>query len=45
MEGNAQLLQTCASKTDMFYSLSNASDIVTAFNAIGVEMAKLHVAK
>jgi Flp pilus assembly protein TadG len=45
MEGNAQLLQTCASKSDMFFALQSAGEIVTAFNTIGVKLSKLRVAK
>ena len=45
MEGNAQLLQSCASKPDMFFALQSAGEIVTAFNAIGIKLSKLRVAK
>jgi Flp pilus assembly protein TadG len=45
MEGNASLLQSCASKPDMFFALTSAGQIATAFNTIGTNLSKLRVAK
>ena len=45
MEGNASLLRTCASKSEMFFALTTAGQIVTAFNAIGTSLSKLRVAQ
>ncbi len=41
----SSLLKSCASSTDKFYLLTNASDISTAFTSIGTELTKLRVAK
>jgi Flp pilus assembly protein TadG len=45
MEGNASLLRNCASKPEMFFALTTAGQIVTAFNAIGTSLSKLRVAQ
>ena len=39
------LLQNCASDSTKFFLLTSASEIVTAFNAIGTNLTKLRVAK
>ncbi len=39
------LLENCASSTDKFYLLTNASDITVAFNQIATDITKLRVAK
>ncbi len=39
------LLQNCASTSDKFYLLTSASQIVTAFTAIGTNLTQLRVAK
>ena len=39
------LLQNCASTSDKFYLLTSASQIITAFNAIGTNLTQLRVAK
>jgi hypothetical protein len=39
------LLQNCASSSDKFYLLTQASDISNAFAAIGTDLTKLRVAK
>jgi Flp pilus assembly protein TadG len=39
------LLQNCASTSDKFYLLTSASQIITAFTAIGTKLTQLRVAK
>jgi hypothetical protein len=39
------LLQNCASGSDKFFLLTNAGEIVTAFNSIGTYLKKLRLAK
>ncbi len=41
----SQVLKGCASSPDKFYQLKSSSDIVSAFNAIGTDLAKLRVAR
>jgi Flp pilus assembly protein TadG len=41
----SSLLQSCASTSDKFYLLTSASQIVTAFTAIGSNLTQLRVAK
>src|SRR5665213_1238923 len=41
----SSLLQSCASTSDTFYLLTSASQIVTAFTAIGSNLTQLRVAK
>jgi Flp pilus assembly protein TadG len=43
MEGNATLLQNCASSTDNYYTAENASDLVPVFQAIGEKISKLRL--
>ena len=38
------LLQNCASTSDKFFSLTSASQIITAFNKIGTDLKKLRLA-
>ena len=39
------LLQNCASTSDKFFLLTSANQIINAFNTIGTNLTKLHVAK
>ena len=41
----SSLLQSCASTSDKFYLLTSASQIITAFTAIGSNLTQLRVAK
>ncbi|HET9902769.1 MAG TPA: pilus assembly protein [Xanthobacteraceae bacterium] len=45
MEGNAALLQSCASKSEMYFGLTSATQLVSTFNQIGTDLAKLRIAK
>ncbi len=51
MSGNSSVLQGCASPNSAapagpkYFALTSASQIVTTFNAIGSNLAKLHMAK
>jgi Flp pilus assembly protein TadG len=41
----SQVLQYCASTTDKFFLITNASQTVAAFNSIGTSLSKLRVAR
>jgi Flp pilus assembly protein TadG len=41
----SQVLQYCASGTDKFFLITNASQTVAAFNSIGTSLSKLRVAR
>jgi Flp pilus assembly protein TadG len=43
-EGNATLLQNCATRPDMYFSLSTSGELVTTFNNIAINLTKLRVA-
>jgi Flp pilus assembly protein TadG len=43
--GNADLLRNCATSTNMYYDVQSASGLASVFNAIGAEIASLHLAK
>jgi hypothetical protein len=45
IDGNADLLQNCASKPDMFYDVQNASQLNSVFSAIATNLANLRIAK
>jgi Flp pilus assembly protein TadG len=45
MAGNSSTLQSCASDTKKYFSLTTAGQIVTAFNSIGTELANLHLSR
>jgi uncharacterized protein YegL len=45
MEGNASLLQACASSPDTYYDVESVQDLVPAFKAIGEELSALRLAK
>ncbi|MDC7785849.1 pilus assembly protein TadG-related protein [Rhodoplanes sp. TEM] len=45
MEGNASLLQTCATDSSRYFYLTSANQLVTTFDAIGTQLSKLRLAK
>jgi Flp pilus assembly protein TadG len=45
VQGNASLLQGCASDPSMYYDVQESSDLVGVFSAIGAEIANLHLSK
>lgn len=45
MEGNASLLQACASDSSRYFYLTSANQLVTTFDAIGTQLSKLRLAK
>ncbi|MBX6427091.1 MAG: TadE/TadG family protein [Variibacter sp.] len=45
MDGNASLLKACASKAEMYFGLTSANQLVSTFNQIGTNLAKLRIAK
>jgi Flp pilus assembly protein TadG len=45
IDGNATLLQNCATETSMYYEVQAASQLASVFQAIGSEIASLHLAK
>ncbi|MFD2181181.1 TadE/TadG family type IV pilus assembly protein [Rhodoplanes azumiensis] len=45
MEGNASLLQTCASDSSRYFYLTAANQLVTTFDAIGTQLTKLRLSK
>jgi Flp pilus assembly protein TadG len=45
IDGNASLLQQCASKSDMYYNVQSASTLNDVFESIAQELANLRIAK
>ena len=45
IEGNAELLKNCASKPDMYYEVSEASQLNSVFSSIAQNLANLRIAK
>ncbi len=45
IEGNATLLQQCATKSDMYFNVQNASQLDGVFSAISKNLANLRIAK
>jgi Mg-chelatase subunit ChlD len=45
IEGNDTLLRNCASKTNMYYDVEDSSALSGVFNAIGSEIASLHLSR
>jgi hypothetical protein len=43
--GNATLLRNCASDPSMYYDVDSASDLDAVFNAIGGQLANLHLSQ
>ena len=45
INGNASLLQQCATKTDMYYNVQNAAQLSSVFNTIAQNLANLRLSK
>src|SRR5262245_25326505 len=45
INGNAALLQACATRPDMYYNVQNASQLNTVFTTIAQNLANLRIAK
>jgi hypothetical protein len=45
INGNADLLKDCASKPDMYYEVSQASQLNTVFSSIAQNLANLRISK
>jgi hypothetical protein len=45
VSGNASLLRNCATREDMYYDVQDAAQLSGVFNAIGAEIASLHLSK
>ncbi len=45
IDGNATLLRNCATRTDMYFEVTNSSQLNAVFNAIGGELASLHLSQ
>ena len=45
IEGNASLLQSCASKPDMYFDVQNASQLNAVFKQISENLASLRISK
>ena len=45
LEGNTTLLKNCATRSDMYFSLSTSGELITTFNSIAINLTKLRVAQ
>jgi Flp pilus assembly protein TadG len=45
IDGNATLLRNCATNTTMYFEVTNSSQLDAVFNAIGGELASLHLSQ
>jgi hypothetical protein len=45
IDGNASLLQSCATKPDMYFNVQQASQLNAVFSAIAQNLANLRIAK
>ncbi|MGZ5853646.1 MAG: pilus assembly protein TadG, partial [Xanthobacteraceae bacterium] len=45
MAGNSTILQNCASDPTKYFVVNSSSQLITTFDAIGGQLAKLHLAK
>jgi hypothetical protein len=45
IDGNATLLQQCATKSDMYYDVDNAAQLSAVFSTIAKNLANLRLAK
>jgi Flp pilus assembly protein TadG len=45
IDGNASLIQTCATKPDMYFNVQQASQLNSAFSSIAQNLANLRIAK
>jgi Flp pilus assembly protein TadG len=45
IDGNADLLRNCATDPSMYFDVQSASDLTAVFNAIGGQLASLHLSQ
>ena len=45
IDGNEDMLRSCASDPSMYYDVQTASQLTSVFNSIGATLAKLHLEK
>ncbi len=45
IEGDADILRNCATDPSMYYDVQNASQLTSVFNAIGGQLASLHLSQ
>ena len=45
IDGDANLLRNCASKTNMYYNVNQASELNSVFSSIAQNLANLRIAK
>jgi len=45
IDGNATLLQSCATKPDMYYNVQEAAQLQSVFGAIAQNLANLRISK
>jgi len=45
VSGNASLLRNCATREEMYYDVQDAAQLSGVFNAIGADIASLHLSK
>ncbi len=45
IDGNSELLRDCATKTSMYYEVEDSAQLSGVFNAIGSEIANLHLSR
>lgn len=45
IDGNGTLLQSCATTPSMYYNVQDAGQLSAVFNAIGAQIANLHLSK
>ena len=45
MSGNSTVLQNCATDATKYFALTDANSIITTFNTIGTNLAKLHLSQ
>jgi hypothetical protein len=45
IEGNETLLKNCATDQGKFFKVTAANQIITVFEAIGTQLANLHISK
>lgn len=43
IDGNESVMKDCASKSEMFFKLTSANQVVSAFSAIGTNLSKLRI--
>ena len=45
IEGSEPLLKSCATDAGKYFKITSANQIITVFEAIGTELANLHISK